>query len=78
MASNEFCANPDFTVIKKWMVQMIGLFNPILKESVEMLYQNEHDYLFSSSKFFNFFNFDATSYQEGITSTVKFYKPSSQ
>lgn len=75
MAAKEFGVKSDFSVIKKWMVQMIGLFNPILKESVEMMYQNEHDYLFSSSKFFNFFNFDVTSYQEGISSTVKFYKP---
>jgi nucleoside-diphosphate-sugar epimerase len=75
MAAKEFGVKPDFMVIKKWMVQMIGLFNPILRESVEMMYQNDHDYLFDSRKFRNSFNFESASYREGISKTVKFYKP---
>jgi hypothetical protein len=30
------------------MLNMIGLLNSIVRESREMLYQNEFDYLFSS------------------------------
>lgn len=75
MAAEGFGVKPDYTVIKKWMVQMIGLFNPILKESVEMMYQNEEDYLFSSEKFRNSIDFEPTSYQEGISKTVRYYKP---
>jgi nucleoside-diphosphate-sugar epimerase len=75
MAAQGFGVKPDYIVIKKWMVQMIGLFNPILRESVEMMYQNDHDYLFDSRKFRNSFNFESASYREGISKTVKFYKP---
>ncbi len=70
----EFNVKPSYTVLKKWMVQAVGLFNPIVKESVEMLYQNEYDYLFDSSKFEKAFNFTPTSYDEGIKTTVEYYK----
>ncbi len=74
MAAQEFGVKPDFMVIKKWLVQMIGLFNPILRESVEMMYQNDHDYLFSSEKFGKAFEFVPKSYEEGISATAKSYK----
>ena len=65
---------PSYTVLKKWMVQAVGLFNPIVKESVEMLYQNEYDYLFDSSKFEKAFNITPTSYDEGIKVTAGYYR----
>ena len=66
--------NPSYTVLKKWMVKTVGLFSPVLRESVEMLYQNEYDYLFDSSKFEKTFNFTPTSYDEGIKTTTEYYK----
>jgi nucleoside-diphosphate-sugar epimerase len=53
------------------MVQMLGLFNKVIKESYEMLYQNEFDYLFDSTKFEKAFNYKPISYEEGIIETVK-------
>ena len=53
---------------------MIGLFNPIIKESIEMMYQNEADYVFDSSKFEKAFNFNPASYETGIKETAKSYK----
>jgi hypothetical protein len=53
---------------------MVGMFIPVVKESIEMLYQNEHDYLFDSTKFEKTFNFTPTSYQDGISATVKSIK----
>jgi hypothetical protein len=41
------------------------LFNPVVGETREMLYQSDSDYLFDSSKFEKQF-FQATSYREGI------------
>ncbi len=55
-----------FAVLSKWMIQLAGLFNSDIKESYEMLYQNEYPYLFDSSKFNQAFNFSPTSYDEGI------------
>lgn len=57
-------------VVSKLMVQLIGLFVPVMKESVEMLYQYNRDYVFNSSKFENEFNLRPTSYQDGIEEIV--------
>jgi len=57
----------------KWLVRIIGLFVPIMKEMVEMVYQNEQVYWFDSSKFEQKYGFAPTSYEEGIRETVKFF-----
>ncbi|MCL5991638.1 MAG: NAD-dependent epimerase/dehydratase family protein [Bacteroidetes bacterium] len=69
--ASEFHVEPKYLVIKKWMMKMLGLFNGIIGESVEMLYQSEYDYLFDSSKFEKTFNFQPTSYKKGIEETVQ-------
>ena len=66
MAAEVIGAKPKFTVLSKWMVQMAGLFNPIIKESVEMLYQYENDYFFDSHKFDAAFDFKKTLHAEGV------------
>lgn len=57
-------------VLPKWMIRMTGLFNPIVGESVEMLYQYEYDYLFDSSKFDKAFTFNKVLYLEGIRNII--------
>ena len=74
LSAKAFGVNPDYMVLKKWMLQMVGLFVPVIKESIEMLYQNEYDYLFDSTKFEKTFNFKPTSYQAGIIETVRSIK----
>ena len=64
-------AKPEYTVLKKWMLNMVGLFNKIVKEGNEMLYQSEFDYLFDSSKFEKAFDYQPVSYEEGIAETAK-------
>jgi nucleoside-diphosphate-sugar epimerase len=71
LAAKGFGLQPDYTVLKKWMIKAVGLFISDVKESIEMLYQNEYDYLFDSSKFERTFSFKPTSYQNGIAETVK-------
>jgi nucleoside-diphosphate-sugar epimerase len=62
---------PDkFTVLSKFMMRIVGLFVPVIGESVEMLYQNEFDYLFDSTKFEKAFSFIPTPYEEGIVKTL--------
>jgi len=48
---------------------VLGLFIKEIKESVEMLYQNDSDYLFDSTKFEKAFNYKPISYEEGIINT---------
>jgi nucleoside-diphosphate-sugar epimerase len=71
LTADAFKVKPGYMVLKKWMVQMAGLFNPIIKESIEMLYQSEFDYQFDSSKFEKAFSIKPTSYTAGIAETVK-------
>jgi nucleoside-diphosphate-sugar epimerase len=68
--AKEFGQSPRYMVLPRSMVRMVGLFNGIVRESVEMLYQNDSDYLFDSSKFEEAFDFKATSYGQGIIETV--------
>lgn len=64
----------EYMVVKKWMAQMLGLFIKVIKESVEMLYQNDSDYLFDSTKFEKTLGFVPTSYEEGIIRTAESMK----
>ena len=72
--AKEFGLSPRYKVLPRWMLQMAGLFNGIIRESVEMLYQYDSDYLFNSNKFDKAFDFSATSYGRGIRETVKSMK----
>lgn len=53
-----------------WMVRLIGLFVPFMREMPEMMYQYERDYYFDSSKFEKRFGVAPTSYKEGVRQTV--------
>jgi nucleoside-diphosphate-sugar epimerase len=72
--AKEFGLSPRYIALSRWMLQIVGLFNGIIRESVEMLYQYDSDYLFDSSKFDTAFDFRATSYGQGIRETVKSMK----
>jgi nucleoside-diphosphate-sugar epimerase len=71
IAAKELNMKAKITVLPKLMIQMAGLFNPIIKESVEMLYQYDSDYIFDSNKFDEAFTFNKVLYAEGIRNSVK-------
>ncbi len=58
-----------YSVLSKWMLSLVGLFVPVIKEMNEMLYQYESDYLFDSSDFENHF-FKATPIGKSIEYTI--------
>ncbi|OYU97692.1 MAG: NAD-dependent dehydratase [Bacteroidetes bacterium B1(2017)] len=70
LIATAFACAPNYSVLKKWMLQMVSWFNPIVHENMEMLYQNEGDYLFSSAKFEKAFSFEPSSYKRGVVDTV--------
>ena len=74
LAARVMGVKPDYMIVKKWMVVLLGLFNKIIKENNEMLYQNNSDYLFDSTKFEKEFNFKPTSYEDGIKATAESLK----
>jgi len=53
-----------------WMLKLLGIFVSILREMPEMMYQNDRDYYFDSSKFNKRFSFIPTSYEDGVKQTV--------
>jgi nucleoside-diphosphate-sugar epimerase len=69
--AGELGVKPRFQVASKMMVRIIGLFVPVMKEVVEMMYQNDRDYVFDSSKFEKRFNFKPTSYTHGIKEMIR-------
>lgn len=62
-----------YSVLSKFMIRLAGLFIKPIKESYEMLYQSDSEYLFDSSKFEKHFSFSPTSYEDGIKETAKYY-----
>ncbi len=58
----------------KIIIRLLGLFIPIMREMVEMVYQNERPYYFDSSKFEKKYNYSPVPYAQGIRDTVAFFK----
>jgi nucleoside-diphosphate-sugar epimerase len=74
MVAKEFGVAPKYRVLSRPLIRIAGLFDSDIRESYEMLYQSDSEYLFDSSKFSKAFNFEPTSYAEGIGRTASAYK----
>lgn len=68
--NKEMDASGKLMVIPMFMIRMLGIFIPIMREMPEMMYQYDRDYVFDSGKFEKRFNFKPTTYMEGIKQTV--------
>jgi len=56
--------------VSMFMLRILGLFMPLMREMPEMMYQYDRDYFFDSGKFEKRFNFIPTAYAEGIKQIV--------
>jgi nucleoside-diphosphate-sugar epimerase len=74
MAAREFGVEPKYRVLSRPLIKVAGLFNSDVRESYEMLYQSESEYLFDSTKFSKAFGVEPVSYAEGIRRTAAAYK----
>jgi nucleoside-diphosphate-sugar epimerase len=52
----------------------LGLFNPALRETIEMLYEFEEPFVVDDSRFEREFGEQATSLREAIQRTVRWYR----
>ncbi len=50
----------------RWMIRALGVFQPMMREQVEMMYQFEEPYIFSSQKLANTFAVSATCYRDAF------------
>ena len=62
---------PKSMVAGKTVVWLMGLFNPLMRELAEMLYQYDRDYVFDSSKFNKKYGYQPVSWEEGIRRIVE-------
>lgn len=62
--------------IPGFIIAIAALFNPLMRELKEMLYQNEYDYIFDSLKFEKTFHYTPTPYRKGIKETIEWMKTS--
>ena len=67
----EMKVDSKILVLPMWLIKMIGLFVPFMKEMPEMIYQYDRDYFFDSGKFEKRFGMAPTSYQQGVKETVQ-------
>ena len=58
-------------VVSRWMLSLVGIFVPVVRENMEMLYQFEHDYRFDSTKAERALGLSATGYRDGIAATLR-------
>ncbi|HKJ30764.1 MAG TPA: NAD-dependent epimerase/dehydratase family protein [Balneolales bacterium] len=79
MFAKELRVPPKYMAVSKFVVRLMGLFQPIMREMVEMMYQYDRDYVFDSSKFEQHFDFKPTPYLDAIRQIVEFdYKNESR
>jgi nucleoside-diphosphate-sugar epimerase len=74
LAARYMNAPDKVMLIPKWILKMIGWFNPFMKEAYEMNYQDQYPFRFSSAKFEKAFGFLPTSCEEGIRTTAEWFK----
>lgn len=58
-------------VVPRWLLKLMGIFIPVLRENDEMMYQFECDYRFDSSKVESAYGLHATPYAEGINASLE-------
>ncbi len=74
MVAGEFGVPARCRVLTRPMLRVAGWFDPVVRESYEMLYQNDSPYLFDSTKFVKEFGFAGTHYPEGVRIVADSYK----
>ncbi|MCB0620611.1 MAG: hypothetical protein KDC41_18325, partial [Saprospiraceae bacterium] len=59
-----------YRILPVWLMGVIGVFVPIVRELKEMAYQYDRDYFFDSGKFDRQFKLPATPAKEAVRQTV--------
>jgi nucleoside-diphosphate-sugar epimerase len=70
-------SEPKLRVVPRALVSIMALFNPMLREVKEMLYQLEEDFVVDSSRFTSTFGTRATPLDAAIRPTLDWYRAQS-
>ncbi|MDV3308203.1 MAG: NAD-dependent epimerase/dehydratase family protein [Cyclobacteriaceae bacterium] len=69
--ARELGVAPRKMLVPTFMIKAMGIFNPLMRELGEMLYQYDRDYIFDSTKFEKAYDFTPTPYPEGARRVVQ-------
>ena len=65
---------PKFRSAARWLVTVLGLFNPMMREFKEMLYEFEEPFVVDHGKYARVFGSDTTAHSEAIRQTLDWYR----
>jgi nucleoside-diphosphate-sugar epimerase len=65
---------PKLRMIPRFVVALMGTFNPTLREVREMLYQLEDDFVVDSTRFTSTFGMTATPLADALRATLDWYR----
>jgi nucleoside-diphosphate-sugar epimerase len=68
--NKEMKTDKKLSILPMFLIRILGIFMPFMREMPEMMYQYDQDYFFDSTKFQKRFNFTPTSYQAGVKQIV--------
>jgi len=71
MIAEKMGKHPNYRVAPKFVIWLIGIFVPIMRETHEMLYQYDRDYVFDSTKFEQRFDYQPTPYAKGVEEVIR-------
>ncbi len=74
LIADQLNTDAGIQTVPVWLLKLLGWFMPVMKELPEMMYQNEQDYVFDSSKFEKRFGIAATAPEEGIRILIEHLK----
>ena len=72
--ARELGVEPRIQHISNWLLHLLGVFIPMMREFPEMMYQYEQDYVFNSSKFEKRFGKMVTSPADGVKAMLESMK----
>jgi nucleoside-diphosphate-sugar epimerase len=72
--ANQLNTKSNTMQLRGFLLSVLGLFIPVLKEFKEMMYQFDDDYFFNSDAYEKQFNDHPTPYEKGIHETIEWYK----
>ncbi|WP_192351045.1 NAD-dependent epimerase/dehydratase family protein [Algoriphagus sp. Y33] len=71
MTNQQLGTKLKLQVMPAWLVSILGLFMPVMKEIAELRYQTDSDYCFDSSKIDKAYGLKPTKMKEGLRECLK-------
>jgi nucleoside-diphosphate-sugar epimerase len=65
---------PRIQATPRWMLSLVGMFDPVVRELSEILYQTERPFVVDHSKFERAFGAHPTPHREAIRATLDWYR----